>query len=417
MTSQIKYKLREEKIGAMLFDNEKGAVTKLNEEQYKKILAKHKEFNYLFDKNGPPSFELFKSKVPREELPSDCLSAPSKVYFELTRKCNLNCKYCYNRSTFAFSNELSKEKIFSLLNELREAGVFEVRFTGGEPTMHKYFWEIVNYADKLGFFISLGTNGMFDDNTLEKIKESNIKIIILSLDGPKEYNDSVRGAGSFDKVVSNIRKLREKHDLMIKVNCVLTRDNKDFMEDLTKIAVPLGVNVLNFVPIKFTGRAKAPEIKLLTKEDMLGILSKIKYLREKYKIKIQTYFDILEGSERLPNSLLNQKNCGAGIEVAAISPFGEIYGCVVSPANELEDSETKRLFTAGNLKEDNFMGIWLDSKRWIFRDLKKVKSKECLKCNFYIKKCFGNCSVDSYLNAGKLNAPDPYCFAGLLKNG
>ncbi len=413
---QIKYKLREEKIGAMLFDNEKGAVTKLDEEQYKKILAKHKEFNYLFDENGLPLFELFKSKVPREELPSDCLSAPSKVYFELTRKCNLSCKYCYNRSSFAFPNELSKEKIFLLLNELRSVGVFEVRFTGGEPTMHKDFFEIVNYAEKLGFFISLGTNGTFDNNTLEKIKESNIKIIILSLDGPKEYNDSVRGAGSFDKVISNIRKLREKRDLMIKVNCVLTRDNKGFMEDLVKIAVPLGVNVLNFVPIKFTGRAKAPDIKLLTKEDMLNILSKINYLRGRYKVKIQTYFDILEGSEHLPSSLLNQKSCGAGIEVAAISSFGEIYGCVVSPANELEDSKTKRLFTAGSLKEDNFMDIWLDSKRWIFRDLKRVKSEKCLKCRFYIKKCFGNCSVDSYLNAGKLNAPDPYCFADLLKN-
>jgi len=403
---QIKYKLREEKEGAMLFDQEKNSVKKLDEKQYQEIL-----------KDIDESLKLFKSKTPREKLPPDCLSAPSKVYFELTRKCNLNCVYCYNKSNLAFSQELSKEEIFSLLDELKEAGTFEIRFTGGEPTTHKNFFEIIDYAKKLGFFISLGTNGVWSQETLEKIKKSEIRIIIISLDGPKDYNDSIRGIGTFDKVVSTLKQLRENKNLVLKINCVLTKRNKEYLEDLVKIAVSLGINVINFAPIKLTGRANMGQIETLTKEDMFKIVSDITKLRKRYNIKIQTYFDILDNCDHFSGSLLNQKSCGAGIEVAAISPFGEVYGCVVSPANELEDSEAKRLFTAGNIKNDKFMDIWLDSPRWVFRDLNKVKNKKCLTCSFYTKKCFGNCIVESYLNNKKLNSPDPYCFVDILKNG
>lgn len=402
---QIRYKLREEREGAMLFDQEMGSVKKLDENQYQEIL-----------KGNDKSLKLFKSKVQREKLPSDCLSAPSKVYFELTRKCNLNCIYCYNKSNFAFSKELSKEKIFSVLDELEKVGTFEIRFTGGEPTIHKDFFEILNYAKSLGFFISLGTNGIWDKEKLENIKNSGIRIIIISLDGPKDYNDSVRGIGTFDKVVSTLKQLRENKDLVLKINCVLTKQNKSYLAKIVKIADSLGVNTINFVPLKLIGRANS-ELGVLTKKDMFEIVSKIKELRKQYKVRIQTYFDILDDNLGFSGSLLNQKSCGAGIEASAISPFGEVYGCVVSPANQLEDTKAKELFIAGNLNQDSLMDIWLDSSRWVFRNLTKVKCEKCLNCKFYINRCFGNCIVDSYLHNGKLNSQDPYCFVEMLENG
>ncbi|MFA7708137.1 MAG: radical SAM protein [Candidatus Pacearchaeota archaeon] len=401
---KIKFKIREEKQGALLFDQEKGSVKQLDEKQYQDFLKKNTS-----------SIRLFKSSIQRKQLPADCLSAPSKVYFELTRKCNLNCKYCYNKSSFAFSKELSKEKIFSVLNELAQAGTFEIRFTGGEPTLHKDFFEILAYAESLGFFVSLGTNGVWNQKTINQIKSSNIKIIIISLDGPKEYNDSIRGEGTFDRVIETLKQLREKKDLFLKINCVLTKNNKKYLEEVVKIAVSLGVNVVNFVPVKLAGRGNMDKIDSLSKEDMFMIVAEITNLRKKYNLKIQTYFDILDECECSSGSLLNQKACGAGIEVAAISPFGEVYGCVVSPASELEDSEAKKMFTAGNLDQDNIMKIWLDSSRWIFRDLTKSKCEKCLKCEFYTKKCFGNCIVDSYLQNGQINSADPNCFMNLIE--
>lgn len=422
----IKYKIREEKQGAMLFDQDKGQVIRLSESEYQDILKGNtKDFNYLFDNNNnsnKPLFKLFRSQIPRKELPSDCLSAPSKVYFEITRKCNLNCTFCYNKSNDSFSKELSKEQIFSLLDELSELGTFEIRFTGGEPTIHPDFFEIIEYSVKLGFFVSLGTNGIWSEDVLDKIKTSGIKIIIVSLDGHEEYNDSIRGSGTFNKTILTLKNLRHNKDLILKINCVLTRHNKKYIDYIINLADFLGIDAVNFATLKLGGRASGNKYNTLTQKDMFEIVQNINRLRQNCKVKIQTYLDIIDKPTKeymFQSSLLNKKTCAAGIEVAAISPFGEVYGCVVSPANNPK-SQYKQLFTAGKLSENKFIDIWLDSSRWsVFRDLKKIKSKKCLDCRFYTKTCFGNCVVESYLHKGELNSDNPYCFVDMVeeKNG
>jgi len=411
----MQYKIREEKQGAMLFDQDKGHVVKLTEEDYLDILkGKSGRFNYLFD-NNKPLFRLYKSGISRKQLPSDCLSAPSKVYFEITRKCNLNCKYCYNKSNKTFSNELNKEQIFSLLNELAGLGTFEIRFTGGEPTTHPDFFEIVKHAKKLDFFISLGTNGIWDKETLEKIKMSGIKVIVISLDGPEDYNDSLRGKGTFKKIVSTIKSLRKDKNLILKLNTVLCKNNKKHIGYVIGLADSLGIDVVNFATLKLNGRAYEDKNKALTPKDMFVAVSNITELRKRHKTEIRTYLDIIQPLNNYTSSLINKKSCAAGIEVAAVSPFGEVYGCVVSPAND-SNSKDKQMFIAGNISKNKFIDVWLDSSKWqVYRNLKKIKSKKCLNCRFYTKTCFGNCAIESYLHNGKLNSENPYCFVDCLK--
>lgn len=414
------YKIREEKIGAMLFNSQTGSTMFLNEEQYQSIL-KHDstEFEYLFDENKCPLFKIFKPLSDRDSLPADCLSSPSKVYFEITRRCNLKCKYCYNNSHVDFSKELGKEQIFKLIDDLYNAGTFEIRLTGGEPTLHPDFFEIVKYINKKDFFLSLGTNGVWSDELTQEVIKSNIRTIIISLDGTEVYNDSSRGKGTFKAIVSTINKLKTLSTATLKINSVLCRENKDHIDEIISLADSLGIDGVNFAPLRISGRATDSIYGTpLTSTDMYSIVIRITELRKKCKVKIQTYFDIIESptlSEKFPSSLLNNKSCAAGIEVAAISPFGEIYGCVVSPANELEDTPAKRLFTAGTISEGNFSNIWLDSSRWnIYRDMAINKSRKCLDCKHYSKNCFGNCVVDSYVQGGIPNSDSTLCFVDLM---
>ena len=60
--------------------------------------------------------------------------SPLSVDLEITRKCGRKCDYCaYNSSpTVDISNELSTKQWFSILEDLSEAGVLVVEFTGGE---------------------------------------------------------------------------------------------------------------------------------------------------------------------------------------------------------------------------------------------------------------------------------------------
>lgn len=416
------YKIREEKLGAMLFNSQTGSTLFLTDEQYQSILNHDTtEFKYLFDKNNNPLFKIFKQQRGRQYLPDNCLSSPSKVYFEITRRCNLKCKYCYNNSHMDFSKELGKEQIFKLIDELYNAGTFEIRLTGGEPTLHPDFFEIVKYINDKDFFLSLGTNGVWSEELTQEIIKSNIRTIIISLDGTEIYNDRSRGKGTFKAIVSTINKLKTLSPATLKINSVLCRENKDHIDEIISLADFLGIDGVNFAPLRISGRATESIYGTpLTASEMYSVVTKITELRKQCKVKIQTYFDIIESpalSEKFPSSLLNNKSCAAGIEVAAISPFGEIYGCVVSPANELEDTPAKRLFTAGLISEGNFTDIWLDSSRWnIYRDMAVNKSQKCLECTHYSKSCFGNCVVDSYVQGGAPNADSTLCFVDLMGN-
>ncbi len=418
--TKIPYKIREERNGAMLFDNEKGAVTGLTEKQYREIVdGKNDDFGYLYDAAGIPLFALFHSHSPRTGLPEDCVSAPSKVYFEITRRCNLFCKHCYNGSGRDFPEEIKKETVFSIIDELYRFGTFEIRLTGGEPTLHSGFFSIVEYAADRDFFISLGTNGVWSDELIDRVLDSEIKTVIVSLDGPEEFNDYVRGKGTYRSVTHTIDRLKRNRGKSLKMNSVLCKENIRHIDEIVDTAEALGFDGLNIAPLHLSGRAGSSEfLSPLDPADMHHVVSRVTAQRSKKKIKIQTYYDILEAplpGTSFPASILNKKSCAAGIEVAAISPRGEVYGCVVSPANSMSDENGKKLFVAGNIGENSFIDIWLDSQRWqAYRNLKLNKSDKCLVCGHYSKSCFGNCVVDSFAAGGKLNSPSPLCFADLL---
>jgi radical SAM protein with 4Fe4S-binding SPASM domain len=405
----MRHKIRKEKNGAYFFNCETGMVKFLPEDIFQSV-------------KNVINCRIIYPKIPLEKLPDACFSAPSKVYIELTRKCNLRCRTCYNKAGNALDEELSRKKIFSILDELARAGTFEIRFTGGEPTQRKDFFEIVSYAHKLGFFISVGTNGVWNQDILERISKSTINMVIISIEGPEYINDSIRGKGAFKKAARSLAYLANHTNKILRINMTLAKYNINYMDFVVKLADKYRIPVINTMPIRLNGRsAEFLKSQILTPKDYLKFIKHIEKLRKTCKVNIQTYFDILgERSRWLENqtSLINKQTCAAGVEACVISPAGDIYGCAASNPDDPKLSRNIReMLIAGNVKEKSVMDIWLDSSRWkIYRNLKLNKSKKCLECNFYKKKCFGNCFVSSFFASGRLNAADPYCFAHLLKH-
>ena len=73
--------------------------------------------------------------------------------------CNFKCVYCppVNRGVGKNDKEIIKE----VLDRSAEAGISEVRWSGGEATQYKHFLSLVSYAQQKGFFQTLSTNGSF----------------------------------------------------------------------------------------------------------------------------------------------------------------------------------------------------------------------------------------------------------------
>ena len=71
------------------------------------------------------------------------------AYFEITNRCNLNCKTCYNRSGVNTERkEISKAQLQKAIDLLIPFGVRRILLSGGEPTVHTEFNEIMDLIDE-----------------------------------------------------------------------------------------------------------------------------------------------------------------------------------------------------------------------------------------------------------------------------
>jgi len=108
------------------------------------------------------------------------LHAPLVVWLEVTQRCNLHCEHCFMSASSLSGpsdSEMSTEKIFSLLDELKQQGVLSLVLTGGEPFVRSDFLEILDYAASLGFVTAVVTNGLrLTRSIIDRIPKDNVRI-------------------------------------------------------------------------------------------------------------------------------------------------------------------------------------------------------------------------------------------------
>lgn len=156
---------------------------------------------------------------------------PFWIDFKLTDKCNLRCRYCglWKRN----SPEMTTKQIFNLIDESEKDTAF-VYLSGGEPLLRKDIKEIIDYiAKKDGIFTVLFTNGTLIKEKINDIK--NIDLVNISLDGPREIHDNIRGKGSFDKAIEAIKLLKE-NKIPVSTETVISNVNIHHLKFITDFA-------------------------------------------------------------------------------------------------------------------------------------------------------------------------------------
>ncbi|HRF10926.1 MAG TPA: radical SAM protein [Candidatus Accumulibacter phosphatis] len=369
-------------------------------------------------------------QVAADRLPTDATAAPKRIYFEMTRQCNLACRSCFNASRLPLDNELGRDGALEVNRQASELGVFEMRYTGGECTILPWFPEVIADAVKRGFYISLGSNGVWSNETLEWIPGSGIDWVIVSLDGDRETNDRVRGRGSYDAVL-RILSVLSSHSMRTRLNMVVARHNLKALDAVARVAVENGVASLNLIPLRPYGRSLREMVhEMFDQKDFYTFIREVNRLRRLYpSVRFSTTIDLLDPDARTSHDLIVEKKttCAAGVEACVVGPEGDVYGCSYSPASfpDSEDREGRQIFVAGNLRRESLGAIWRDSSRWaVFRDLGGYKHQKCLICGHYQVRCSGSCPIMAWheldRSAGVRRGEDiarvcdPYCFADLL---
>lgn len=192
---------------------------------------------YLFDAKNMLLFDITKGFNEHEYeqtvdslqdyvvKPEDTLS---KVVLNISNTCNYKCTYCYanhgNYGKIDAFMDLSTLK--SVIDDLLSANIYNIgiiELFGGEPTLNKDLIEMIDLLNNK-FNVSqfmLTTNGSGTEDLVRKLAKYPMKYYV-SIDGPREINDALRGTGSYYKAMRFISFLN-KYDADYCVSATYTK--------------------------------------------------------------------------------------------------------------------------------------------------------------------------------------------------
>ena len=208
---------------------------------------------------------------------------PETLSLFLTFKCNLTCSMCGqwgDQGAFkAFGHDtlrqqLSKEEIQRLVDDIAD---FRPNITlfGGEPMLYKGWTDVVAYIKSRGMRCNMVTNGTLMSVYAERIVESGMDEIILSLDGTEEVHDETRGQeGTFRSLVQgvgDVARIRAKRGLkhpQLNINCTLFETNYRNLDEIVDIAEEMGADNINFHHLLFINQQAYDQHNAIFKENL-----------------------------------------------------------------------------------------------------------------------------------------------------
>lgn len=167
---------------------------------------------------------------------------PLSGTFELTSRCNFDCKMCYIHSDNSAleEKEISADKWIELGRRAKEAGMLFLLLTGGEPLMRQDFPQIYRSLNEMGFIMSVNTNAsLITDEIIELFKAYTPHRINISLYGScgESYRNLCRN-NSFERVLENIKRLKSA-GIQVKLNSSITPYNCSDIEGIYSLAEEL----------------------------------------------------------------------------------------------------------------------------------------------------------------------------------
>ena len=151
----------------------------------------------------------------------------------ITNRCNLKCKHCFvfresNPNTPTEKNEMPAETMIKELKKYKKRyGIIRMLWMGGEPLLRK---DVLELGVKLFPLNVIATNGTLP------IPDIDPKIHwTVSIDGPEQINDEIRGRGSFQKVINTLNNLPDNFPNKLQCQCAISKKNEDSIEELAEI--------------------------------------------------------------------------------------------------------------------------------------------------------------------------------------
>jgi len=311
----------------------------------------------------------------------------SSVHLTLTRKCNLQCIYCYADAGKPNQHELSTETWEDITSQIYSlSGPVNFVLTGGEPTLFGNLEQLANHIRSLDCTVQLITNGSWGKHLNVDLISRLFTQIIVSIDGSSpEINDLHRGVGTFKKALNTVTLLQE-HGANVQVAVVVTKINAGDICSIRSLFEPMGVSV-KFQPVYFLGRGAVRHDILIDGEGYFNALM------------VANEDNTLSLFDRPLEPGVKSFSCGVGGGTLSIDSDGSVYPCHL-----LHEQE----YSLGQITDNSFADIWERLKTTHWHKISVDEIEVCRDCVIrYI--CAGQCRARALAQTGNLYSPDPFC--------
>jgi len=337
---------------------------------------------------------------------------PLNGAFELTSRCNFNCRMCYvhdkSEDKSLIRRELTADQWIGIAEDAREAGMLNLVLTGGEIFLRSDFKDIYERLSRMGFKITLYTNGSLIDETkakwLGRIPPTSMEITLYGASADT-YEKMCGNAAGYERTIKAVDMLMAE-GINLELKMTVTYDNMGDMEQLAEFAYKRGLP-LSIVDYLFPQMAcESPDCCRLSPRDLVDFMKKYfsatDRLREAYstgelpKQTLERAARIVQDIEKLDRDKESKKRKSAFTCKAGTSSFWVNWEGIMVPCGIMKEP-------AINLLQTSFNEAWDRLCEGIY-DIPACS--ECEQCS--MKMFCDVCPAKLKTETGHYDRPAPY---------
>ncbi len=336
--------------------------------------------------------------------------APRRVYWELTRACDLACRHCRAEAApEPDPAELGPVEGTRLLEGLARFGtpLPHLVLTGGDPLKRADLFPLIEQAQALGFAVSVAPSGtpLLTAESIKRLKAAGVEAISLSLDGSDaRRHDGVRGVpGCFERTVAVARECAATR-LPFQINTLVSEETLDDLPAIHRLASALGALRWSLFFLVAVGRgsvlrpvtAEACERLFEQLLDLSGTAGPVITTTEAPHFRrVALEHARRRDGERPHRAVGHVAGIRDGNGIMFISHSGEVHPSGFLP------------LSAGNVRLSDPVALYRDSE--LFRTLRRADlfGGRCGRCEY--REACGGSRARAFAATGDPLAEDPLC--------
>lgn len=296
----------------------------------------------------------------------------NEIIISVTNRCNLRCRMC--QIPFSGNAGMSTVNLKDLISDAVNLHPSSIVFSGGEPLLRGDIFELISFAGRHKINTCLVSNGtLINDETAGKLASSGIGVVNISIEGPEDIHDFLRGRGNYRKACEALRHL-SRHKIETTIAAVVCKYNYKSLPYVMGLAGEFGITTVKFQPFN--------DIFLIEKDrkkdfflspdkagDVNDSIQEVIELSRKHKISTNPRNYL----ERIPEYLCGilsdsrDNHCQALRSSCPISPDGDVYPCWV-----LSDR------IVGNVREGGLSELWNSDRHTLI--CRQIAEEGCPGC-------------------------------------